>query len=216
MDGALQRFDAADFRARAGRHRPEDEVTGPGPSYLAHGDHALNADMVLGIDQKSLRDAAVLIPVIDDGDEARVILTQRTATLRKHSGQIAFPGGAVDPDDENVDFAAKREAQEEIALDPGLVEVVGRLPDYLTMTGFRITPVLSVVKPGFDLVPNPAEVDAIFEVPLGFLMDPANHRQESRVWEGRERHYFSMPYGDRYIWGVTAGIIRVLYERLYS
>ena len=118
MVGALQRFDAADFRARAVRHRPEDEVTGPGPSYLAHGDHALNADMVLGIDQAALRDAAVLIPVIDDGNEARVILTQRTATLRKHSGQIAFPGGAVDPGDESVDFAAKREAQEEIGLDP--------------------------------------------------------------------------------------------------
>ncbi|MAY63657.1 MAG: CoA pyrophosphatase [Rhizobiales bacterium] len=216
MVGALQRFDATDFRTRAARHRPEDEVTGPGPTYLAHGDHALNADMVLGIDQATLRDAAVLIPVIDEGEDARVILTQRTATLRKHSGQIAFPGGAVDPGDGSVDFAAKREAQEEIGLDPGLVEVVGHLPDYLTMTGFRITPVLAVVKPGFDLVPNPAEVDAIFEVPLGFLMDPANHRQESRVWEGRERHYFVMPYGERYIWGVTAGIIRVLYERLYS
>ena len=216
MVSELQRFDAADFRSRASRHSPDDEVTGPGPTYLAHGDHALNADMVLGIDQAQLRRAAVLIPVIDDGDEARVILTQRTATLRKHSGQIAFPGGAVDPDDGTVDRAAMREAQEEIGLDPGLVEVVGHLPDYLTMTGFRITPVLSVVKPGFDLVPNPAEVDAIFDVPLGFLMDPANHRQESRVWEGRERHYFVMPYGERYIWGVTAGIIRVLYERLYS
>ncbi|TDH34390.1 CoA pyrophosphatase [Pseudohoeflea suaedae] len=216
MVGSLQRYDAADFRTRAGRHRPEDEVTGPGPTYLAHGDHALNADMVLGIDQTTLRDAAVLIPVIEDGNDARVILTQRTATLRKHSGQIAFPGGAVDPGDGSVDFAAKREAQEEIGLDPDLVDVVGHLPDYLTMTGFRITPVLSVVKPGFDLVPNPAEVDAIFEVPLDFLMDPANHRQESRVWEGRERHYFVMPYGERYIWGVTAGIIRVLYERLYA
>jgi 8-oxo-dGTP pyrophosphatase MutT (NUDIX family) len=216
MVGALQRFDAADFKTRAASHHPDDEVTGPGPTYLAHGDHALNPDMVLGIDQAGLRRAAVLIPVVDDGAEARVILTQRTATLRKHSGQIAFPGGAVDPDDGTVDRAATREAQEEIGLDPGLVEVVGHLPDYLTMTGFRITPVLSVVKPGFDLVPNPTEVDAIFEVPLGFLMDPANHRQESRVWEGRERHYFVMPYGERYIWGVTAGIIRVLYERLYS
>ena len=109
-----------------------------------------------------------------------------------------------------------REALEEIALKPSHVEPIGRLPRYLTTTGFRITPVVAIVTPGFELRPNPAEVEDGFEVPLGFLMDAANHRQESRQFEGLIRHYYTMPFGERFIWGVTAGILRTLYERYYA
>lgn len=208
-------FDAQGFRRRALGHDPA-RAFGSGPVHLAHGDHVLNADLVEGLASAKLRAAAVLVPVTDDGPEARVILTRRTAAMRKHSGQVAFPGGAVDPEDGSVEVAAMREAEEEIALDRRFVEPVGRLPDYLTTTGFRITPVLAIVRPGYSLTPNPSEVDAVFETPLSFLMDPVNHKRESRVWEGRERHYYVMPYGEHFIWGVTAGIIRTMYERLYA
>lgn len=215
MERLITPFDAADFSRRAASHDAE-LGTGGVPAHLGHGDHILNADLVRELSEKHLREAAVLVPVVDDGPEARVILTRRTASLRRHSGQVAFPGGAIDPEDGSPDIAAMREAEEEIGLDRRFVSVVGHLPVYLTTTGFRIRPVLSVVKPGFSLAANPAEVDEVFEVPLSFLMNPANHRRESRVWEGRERHYFVMPYDDHHIWGVTAGIIRTLYERLYA
>lgn len=218
-------YDADDFRRRAAAHVPEhvigledadDNADAAGPSYLAHGDHVLNPDLVGGLAGTKLREAAVLVPVVDDGGETRVILTRRAAAMRKHSGQVAFPGGSVDAGDGSAEIAAMREAEEEISLDRSFIEPVGQLPVYLTTTGFRITPVLALVRPGYTLIANPTEVDAVFEVPLSFLMDPANHRRESRVWEGIERHYYVMPYGEHYIWGVTAGIIRTLYERLYA
>ena len=136
--------------------------------------------------------------------------------MRSHSGQVAFPGGRVDPADASAEDAALRETFEEIGLPAHLVEVIGRMPDYVTGSGYRIVPVLGIVQPGFELVINNAEVDAAFEVPLGFLMNAANHKRESRVWLERERFYYTMPYGDRFIWGATAGIIRTLYERLYA
>lgn len=219
MSGAAsmlpRRFDAGEFRARAAHHDP-DHAFGAEPVHLAHGDHVLNPDLVSGLTGVKLREAAVLVPVTDDGPDARVILTRRTAAMRQHSGQVAFPGGSVDPEDGSVEIAAMREAEEEIGLDRQFVEPVGRLPVYMTTTGFRITPVLAVVRPGYRLVANPDEVDAVFETPLSFLMDPANHRRESRVWENIERHYYVMPYGEHRIWGVTAGIIRTMYERLYA
>jgi len=203
-------FSAEDFRRRVERMHILDPE-----AFARYGDHRLNPEMVDELKAAKLRDAAVLVPVVDTGAEARVILTRRTATLRRHSGQIAFPGGAVDPTDASMEDAAMREADEEIGLDPASVEPIGRLPDYLTTTGYRIAPVLSIVRPGFTTRINPAEVDAVFEVPLSFLMSEANHRRESRMWEGRERHYYTMPYGEWFIWGVTAGILRTLYERLY-
>ncbi len=210
-----QGFDANGFRYRAQHHNP-DHAFGPEPAHLGHGDHVLNPGMVSGLVGAKLREAAVLVPVTDTGPEAQVILTRRSTAMRRHSGQVAFPGGSVDPEDGSVEIAAMREAEEEIGLDRQFVEPVGRLPVYMTTTGFRITPVLAVVRPGYSLVANPDEVDAVFETPLSFLMAPANHRRESRVWEGIERHYYVMPYGEHRIWGVTAGIIRTLYERLYA
>ncbi|XHC39894.1 CoA pyrophosphatase [Hoeflea alexandrii] len=200
---------------RAQKHDP-DHAFGSEPAHLGHGDHVLNPGLVSGLVDAKLRDAAVLVPVTDDGPDARVILTRRATALRKHSGQVAFPGGSVDPEDGSVEIAAIREAEEEIGLDRRFVEPVGRLPVYMTTTGFRITPVLAVVRPGYAVTANPVEVDEVFETPLAFLMNPENHRRESRVWEGIERHYYVMPYGEHHIWGVTAGIIRTMYERLYA
>jgi 8-oxo-dGTP pyrophosphatase MutT (NUDIX family) len=202
-------FTADDFRRRALRE------TGPfaGDEF---GDHRLNPTLRHMIVREGLRDAAVLVPVIDHGPEATVLLTQRNANLRSHSGQIAFPGGRIDADDVSPEAAALREAMEEVGLPAGHVDVIGRLPDYVSGSGYRIAPVLSVVKPGFHLHLNPDEVDAAFEVPLSFLMDPENHRRKSRTWNDVQRYFYEMPFGERYIWGVTAGIIRTLYERLYA
>lgn len=205
-------YSAADFR-----HRALNQIGAPHEhAWREHGDHALNPETLLEVEGLKLKDAAVLVPVVDDPDGAKVILTQRTATLRKHSGQIAFPGGGIDEGDLSPEIAALREAREEIGLDPAFVETVGRLPQYLSATGFRIIPVLSVVKRGFVITPNPDEVDAVFEVPLSFLMDPHNHQRDSRMWQGIVRHFYVMPYGERHIWGITAGIIRTVYERLYA
>jgi len=206
---AMSAFSADDFRRRAVAE------TGPfaGDEF---GDHRLNPDLRHLFVREGLRDAAVLVPVVDHGPEATVLLTQRSANLRNHSGQIAFPGGRIDPTDLSPEAAALRETREEIGLPAARIEVIGRLPDYVTGSGYRITPVLSIVRPGFALELNPAEVDAAFEVPLAFLMDPANHRRQSRIWNERERFFYEMPFGERYIWGVTAGIIRTLYERLYT
>jgi 8-oxo-dGTP pyrophosphatase MutT (NUDIX family) len=180
-----------------------------------HGDHLLNPDIVERLAQEKLREAAVLIPVVDRGAEAGLILTRRTQSMRQHSGQVAFPGGAVDAEDGSPEAAALREAFEEIGLEAGFVETIGRLPAYLTTTGFRITPVIALVRPDYALTINRAEVDAAFEVPFDFVMNPDNHKRESRVWEGKERFYYAMPYLEHHIWGVTADILRVLYERLH-
>ena len=205
------KFAAAEFRQLAGLHGHRDQQG----SFRDYGDHTLNPDVVETLSRAKLRDAAVLVPIVDKGPDAPVILTQRASAMRKHSGQVAFPGGAIDPEDASPEDAALREAEEEIGLDPKFVEPVGRLPDYLTTTGFRITPILAVVRPGFEITVNPAEVDTVFDVPLGFLIDPENHQRDSIIWEGKERFFYTMPYQDRHIWGVTAGILRTLYERLY-
>jgi 8-oxo-dGTP pyrophosphatase MutT (NUDIX family) len=205
-------YSAAEFRRRA-----MNQNGGPiEQAWREHGDHLLNRDTILQVEGQTLRDAAVLIPVVDEGDDAKVIFTLRTETLRKHSGQIAFPGGAIDPGDGSAERAAMREAQEEIGLADIFVEPIARLPHYLAATGFRITPVLAVVKRGFQLTLNPTEVDDAFEVPLSFLMDPHHHLRDSMHWRGSTRHFYRMPYEDWMIWGITAGIVRTLYERLYA
>jgi 8-oxo-dGTP pyrophosphatase MutT (NUDIX family) len=172
-------FDAEGFRLRARKHDP-DHAFGPEPAHLGHGDHVLNPGLVSGLVDAKLRDAAVLVPVTDDGPDARVILTRRATALRKHSGQVAFPGGSVDPEDGSAEIAAMREAEEEIGLDRSFVEPVGRLPVYMTTTGFRITPVLAVVQAGLcaDGQPGRGRCE-VFETPLAFLMDPDNHRAKA-------------------------------------
>jgi len=161
------------------------------------------------------RPAAVLIPVVDRSTPT-VILTQRTADLPNHAGQIAFPGGKIDTSDETPARAALREAEEEIGLEPALVEPLGYLDLYLTFSGFRILPTVARVAPDFALALNRSEVAEAFEVPLEFLMTPENHRRKTREWNGIVRHYYEISYRNRYIWGVTAGILRNLYERIYS
>jgi 8-oxo-dGTP pyrophosphatase MutT (NUDIX family) len=163
---------------------------------------------------KATRPAAVLVPVIDR-PEPTVLLTLRTADLASHAGQIAFPGGKIEPGDASPAAAALREAEEEIGLDPGLVDPIGHLDLFLTFSGFRILPMVGRVDPSLRLTLNRSEVDEAFEVPLAFLMDAQNHALHSRDWKGVIRRYYAMPFGERYIWGVTAGILRNLYERLY-
>lgn len=202
-------FSLDDWRRRGG-----GETGVPEADHL--GDHALNPDFRDTILAQKLRDAAVMIAAVERQGRPHLILTQRTDTLRSHSGQVAFPGGRIDPEDSSPEAAALRETHEEIGIEPQAFELVGRMPDYVSGSGYRIAPVLAVADPAARMTINPAEVAAAFEVPLDFLMDPENHRTESRVWNGRERHYWVMPYGERHIWGVTAGIIRTLYERLYA
>ncbi|PZU79120.1 MAG: CoA pyrophosphatase [Sphingomonas sp.] len=156
--------------------------------------------------------AAVLVP-ITDRPRPGLILTQRTETLRKHAGQVAFPGGRIDPGEDAV-AAALREADEEIALPRDAVRVIGAADRYRTGTGFSITPIVAIVPPDLALIPSGAEVASVFEVPLDFVLDSANHRAVSAMWQGRERHYYEMIWQDRRIWGATAGMIVNLSRRL--
>jgi 8-oxo-dGTP pyrophosphatase MutT (NUDIX family) len=165
--------------------------------------------------EQPIRPAAVLIPVVDH-KEPTVLLTQRSAHLADHAGQIAFPGGKIDATDANPLDTALREAEEEIGLDRAYVHPIGYLGVYGTGFGFRILPTVARVQPGFVLNINRSEVDDAFEVPLAFLMNPDNHQLHSKEFRGMERSYYAMPYAERYIWGATAGILRILYERIYQ
>lgn len=162
------------------------------------------------------RPAAVLVPVIDYEDGARVLLTRRPDTLPSHPGQVAFPGGKVEESDESILAAALREAEEEVGLDSALVDIIGYLDTYQTGTGFRVTPVVGLVKPTYSLKIDEREVAEAFEVPLRFLMTVNNHQKHSRVWQGKNRAYYAMPYGDKFIWGATAGMLRNFYDRVYG
>lgn len=169
-------------------------------------------------------DAAVLVPLVLQENGPGVLLTQRTVHLPTHAGQIAFPGGKVDATDPSIHAAALREAEEEIGLHQRHVEVIGQLPVYVTGTGFHVTPVVALIHGPFSLTPNPGEVDAVFEVPLAFLMNPANHRRHAMDWQGQQRQWFSMPWVqqaadgplERFIWGATAGMLRNFYRFLLA
>ena len=161
-----------------------------------------------------LTPAAILFPIVLRDDVQTVLLTQRTAHLRDHAGQIAFPGGRVEAGDASPLHTALRETEEEIGLPRTQIDILGYLPEYRTGTGFRVTPVVALVRPPFELVLDPFEVAEAFEVPLAFLLDPANHQRHSLHYRGALRHFIAMPYGDYFIWGATAGMIRALTERL--
>jgi 8-oxo-dGTP pyrophosphatase MutT (NUDIX family) len=214
---SLQRPVTAGFfdRARARLNLEVPPALADPTAAGARGDLDLNPDLWRQAGVKATKPAAVLVPVIDRA-EPTVLLTLRTAELASHAGQVAFPGGKIDPDDESPVAAALREAKEETGLAPGLIEPIGYLDLYLTFSGFRILPTVARVKPDFTLTLNPWEVSEAFEVPLAFLMTPDNHQRKKRDWNGLERDYYAMPYENRYIWGITAGILRNLYERVWA
>lgn len=160
-----------------------------------------------------LRPAAVLVPVWIHPDGARLILTKRASHLKHHPGQIAFPGGKVDEQDKSPEAAALREAQEEIGLHPGQVQILGRLPSHETVTGFSVAPVLGLVRDAFVPRPEAGEVDEVFTVPFDHVLNPQRYVIERRLWRGEWRRYYAVPYGPYYIWGATARILRGLAER---
>jgi 8-oxo-dGTP pyrophosphatase MutT (NUDIX family) len=209
---------AQDFFALA-RSRLTLEVpaalTDPDAQGIRRGDLDLNPALWERAGVSATRPASVLVPVVDRAAPT-VLLTQRTAELTSHAGQVAFPGGKIDPGDESPVAAALREAKEEVGLPPVLVEPIGYLDLYLTFSGFRILPTVARVKPEFTLELNPREVVDAFEVPLDFLMNPDHHQRKTRDWKGVAREYYAMPFGERFIWGITAGILRNLYERVYG
>lgn len=182
----------------------------------ACGDYVLNPSIDRPGVAAIAKPAAVLVPIVAREEGANVLLTQRHSGLRRHAGQIAFPGGRIDPQDDGPLDAALREAKEEIGLERDHVTPLGFLDPYLSHSGYRILPVVALLTPPFALLCNPDEVDDAFEVPLEFLMQPANHIREERLRDGVMRAFYAMPYGPRNIWGVTAGILRNFYERLYA
>ena len=204
-------FDRARARLNLGVPASLTDPNAPG----ARGDLDLNPESWIKAGVKATRPAAVLVPVIDRG-EPTVLLTQRTPDLTTHAGQVAFPGGKIERDDVSPVAAALRETREETGLPAALIEPIGYLDLYLTFSGFRILPTVARVKPDFTLTLNPSEVTEAFEVPLKFLMTPANYRRKTRDWNGIQREYYEIPFENRYIWGITAGILRNLYERVYA
>ena len=186
----------------------------PVPGGAPHGDDT--ADIV----EHPLKPAAVLVPLVL-GPTPGVLLTKRTAHLSNHAGQVSFPGGRIDPEDASAEAAALREAEEEIGLGPAQVEIVGRLSDYITGTGYRITPVIGLLPPGAALAalglrPSAQEVDDVFELPLSVLLDPAAPQRRRAQWRGRWREFWVWPHPEHYIWGATAGILMNLAARLRS
>ena len=177
------------------------------------GDHDLNP---ASAPDRSLTftPAAVLVPIVMRKDGWTVLLTRRATHLSRHAGQISFPGGRSDPEDRDAVATALRESQEEISLDPSLVEVVGALTPYITVTQYSVTPIVGLVRPAFDLQAEEGEVSEIFEVPLAFLLDHANRKQHSGFHNGVERFWYAIPFGDYYIWGATAGMIKDLSDRV--
>ena len=211
-DAIINRFQAAPAPGRrsAPGTTPEDTADTL-PAGRRRGDQDLNPDM----DPKQpLLAAAVLVPLMERDTGTTVLLTLRAAHLSDHAGQVSFPGGRIDPGDVDAEAAALREAEEEIGLARDHVHLIGRLDTYVTRTGYEVTPCVGLVTPPLELAPDPREVAAVFEVPLAFFRDPRNRRRESRMFQGRERHFYVYPWEDRYIWGATAGMLSNLADVL--
>lgn len=223
----MPKFDRAAIRARLAAALRDDSKAWHG----AQGDYELSANLSLeepvarpsrpppSINTNLLPptvfvQAAVLVALVERDGEFSVLLTERNKSLSKHAGQVAFPGGRMDPEDLSPEAGALREAWEETSLDPKKVEVLGRLRPWSTGTGYHITPVVGAVTPPLDLKPHLNEVTETFEVPLSFFLDAANHRRVAIDLEGMRRYFYEMPYGDRYIWGATAGMLMSLYYAL--
>ncbi|MEP7029917.1 MAG: CoA pyrophosphatase [Pseudolabrys sp.] len=208
---------AAEFFARAKTRFTLDVPLGLNDPSIspARGDHDADPVMRKISEVRPIRPAAVLVGIVDH-PEPTVLLTQRSQHLPDHPGQVSFPGGKIDKTDASPLASAMREANEEIGLDADHIEPLGYLDLYMTTLGYRIVPLIARVKPGFTLKLNAKEVDNAFEVPLAFLMDQANVARHSRDWNGMTRHYYAITFGERYIWGVTAGILRNLYDRIYK
>ncbi len=204
-------FSEADIRARASHG-----LLRVAPLQAERSDDDMNAAFPLIPAGVAPKPAAVLVPIILRQPEVTVLLTQRTEHLSSHAGQVAFPGGRIDAGDADAVAAALREAEEETGLASSFVEPIGFLDKYMTGSAYAVVPVVALVKPGFVITPQASEVSAVFEVPLRFLMSPENHEKQSRIWQGRERFYYAMPWQERFIWGATAGMIRNLYDRLYA
>ncbi len=203
-------FSLADFLARAETHLHKVPPSGWNGS-----DDDMNERARMIPEGVVPKPAAVLVPIVKRADGPTVLLTQRHSGLAKHAGQIAFPGGRMDAG-ESVVETALRETEEETGLLRSFVKPIGYLDGFLTVTQYLVTPVVALVEEGFQLAPQPSEVDDIFEVPLGFLMDPANRQTQSRDWKGMTRHFYVYPFGERYIWGATAGMIKNLHDRLFT
>jgi 8-oxo-dGTP pyrophosphatase MutT (NUDIX family) len=203
---------ADDVRRRFATAIAGERASDPKTLTATRGDHSLVPG---GAPPASaLTPAAVLVPLVMQPAGLTVMLTQRTAHLAAHGGQISFPGGRAEPDDADSIAAALRETEEEVGLPRDYVEIVGRLDTYLTSTGFEITPVVGLVRAPYPMRADPFEVAEVFEVPLPFILDPANHQRASREYKGRMRHFFVLPYENRYIWGATAGMLVNLAEVL--
>jgi len=202
-DWLVERFGARRQRRAAAGSR--------GVARPDRGDHDLNPGVNPAL---RLTPAAVLVPIVERAEGMTVMLTRRTDHLTSHAGQISFPGGHVEPNDASPEEAALRETEEEVGLARTHVQILGRLDFYITGTGFKITPVVGVVGTPFELDPDPYEVAEVFEVPLDFLLDPANHLRHNRRFDGQHRFFYAMPYEDHYIWGATAGMVVNLYDFL--
>lgn len=202
----------ADFERRAGeRLSPLDAVF---PSFVRT-DFDLNPGLK-PLASPPYRQAAVLVGLIDRGDDFGVLLTLRPETMAQHAGQVAFPGGRVDAGDASPLAAALREAEEEVGVNPATLTLLGQFDPYLTSTGYVVSPFVGVLPSTFEPKPDPHEVAAVFETPLSFLMHPGNHERHERIYNGVARAFYAMPHKGRYIWGATAGMIKSLYDRLYN
>jgi 8-oxo-dGTP pyrophosphatase MutT (NUDIX family) len=193
-------LDVAALRERLQRRTPQ--------SFSVYGDEDVERQVW------AVTPASVLVPIVTHLEGLTVLFTQRTAQLRAHSGQVSFPGGRAEPGDASPEFTALRETREEIGLAPERVEVIARMPEYLTRTGYRVTPVVGLIAPPLELAPDSREVAEAFEVPLAFLLDPAHHQRETRELGGRTVGFWVMQYGERRIWGATAGMLVNLYRML--